>query len=209
MISQSQNIFSERALARAANINYYDLKNYPKSKENFKLSLLYNEKPDATAYANVGAAYSQMDDYENALEYNMKALKIEVNSQTVSNAIAVSNNMGKYEQAENIYNKYVKGNITLENDDEIACVMGRAYFQLGKYYKSANLYQEFFNTYYPNDNFPVDIRSEKELYLRAMINAASEGSCHTEGYEMSRRPSNRGANSEDHGGPAGIRSLSP
>lgn len=185
-----ENNYEKSRMYSQIGLCYFYLKNYPKSKENFKLSLLYNEKPDATAYANVGAAYSQMDDYENALEYNMKALKIEVNSQTVSNAIAVSNNMGKYEQAENIYNKYVKGNIALENDDKIACVMGRAYFNLGKYFESAVLYREFFDSYYPQEKFPVDIWSEKELYLRAMINAASEGSCLTEGYEKSHFPFN-------------------
>ena len=67
-----ENNYEKSRMYSQIGLCYFYLKNYPKSKENFKLSLLYNEKPDATAYANVGAAYSQMDDYENALEYNMK-----------------------------------------------------------------------------------------------------------------------------------------
>lgn len=54
------------------------------------MSGLYNTNPNATNYANIGAAYNQMDDFEKAMEYAMKALALEVNSQTVSNSLPLT-----------------------------------------------------------------------------------------------------------------------
>lgn len=162
---------------------YFYLENYAKAKGNFKLAALYDENPDATKYANIAAAYNHMNEFDMAMEYTKKALDLEVNSQTVTNAISIATNSGKYNQTEVIYDKYVKDNETLADDNAIKYAMARAYFKQHKYNESIKFYEKFFDSYTPNENFPVDIKQEKETYLNAMVYRAVELSSNPEIYE--------------------------
>lgn len=162
---------------------YFYLENYAKAKGNFRLSALYDENPDATKYANIAAAYNHMNEFDKAMEYTKKALDLEVNSQTVTNAISIATNSGKYNQTEVIYDKYVKDNETLADDNAIKYAMARAYFKQHKYNESIKFYEKFFDSYTPNENFPVDIKQEKETYLNAMVYRAVELSSNPEIYE--------------------------
>lgn len=162
---------------------YFYLENYAKAKANFKLSALYDENPDATQYANIAAAYNHMNEFDKAMEYTMKALDLEVNSQTVTNALAIATNSGKYNQTEVIYDKYIKDNETLVDDNAIKYAMARAYFKQHKYKESIKFYEKFFDSYTPSETFPVDIKQEKETYLSAMVYRAVELSSNPEIYE--------------------------
>lgn len=162
---------------------YFYLENYAKAKGNFKLSALYDENPDATKYANIAAAYNHMNEFEKAMEYTKKALDLEVNSQTVTNAISIATNSGKYNQTEIIYDKYVKDNESLADDNAIKYAMARAYFKQHKYHESIKFYGKFFDSDTPNETFPVDIKQEKETYLSAMVYRAVELSSNPEIYE--------------------------
>ena len=165
---------------------YFYINNYDKAKENFRMALLYGDEEDPTMLANLGAAFNQMDDYKKGLQYSLKALSLEVNTQTLINAISSANNLKDYDKAEEVYNKYALNDFDLLGDYGVRCVIARTYFSQGRYAEAANQYSFFFDGYVEDKKFPVDISVEKRNYLICLIYAAADLAPINENYEEER-----------------------
>lgn len=153
-------------------IHFYK-KNYKKAKENFRMAVLFG-LDDPISLANIGAAYNELEDFEKAWEYNQKALSKKVNSQTVSNAIAVLNNLERYDEALEVYNKYAKNDVELMNEISIILVNAETHYFLENFWEAASNFQWFFEKYTPDKKFPVNLEQEKRYMLYSVTMGFAE-----------------------------------
>lgn len=149
---------------------YFYLENYQKAKENFRLAALYTEN-DETILSNVSAAYNNLNDFDNAFAYAIKAVKVKATGQTVLNAMGMANNLSRYEDAINIYQKAPED---VKNYRHLGVVLARTYMGLGEYDKSITIYKKYFNEFKPDKTVTVDIPQEKYNYFTAIVSLINE-----------------------------------
>lgn len=137
---------------------YFSLKDYNKTKEYFRLAILYSDKV-ATYYTNMGVALSMLDENEKAYEYARKALALEEDGQTLFNAVSFANNLDKYNECLKMLD-----NSTIEKNPAFFSLYGRCYYKKKDYINTIKSYEEFFSKYNPEDNFaPIDMDAERDF----------------------------------------------
>jgi tetratricopeptide (TPR) repeat protein len=142
---------------------YFKLEDYQKAKENFRLSILYEDPTDkealATNNSNLSACYSVLGEDKKAYEYALKAYRLdETNPLTLFNAASLGNNVKEYRKGIELMD-----NAKIEKHNDFNALYGRAYLSLKEYEKSIEYYEKFFNNFDENNRYAerINILDEK------------------------------------------------
>lgn len=147
-----------------AGLCYYNLGNFIKAKEKFRLASLYAEN-NATYYSNLSSTFLQLNDNEKAYAYAQKAFSIEETPLTLWNAASNSINNHKYEESLRIIN-----NATIPITYDYYSLYGYNYLLLQQYKKSIENYELFFAQYNKETAYAdFNIDDEKNNLFRAYI----------------------------------------
>ena len=156
VVGQSQNRFSERALARAANINYYDLKDYARSYELYSKLQTVATQDENKRECLIGLMRTSffLKKYQECLDYIDKVAALPGLPQFYQAEMAYYKGMSLYNQKE--YDKAVKElefvvkNVNNEQAAESKYTMAKIYYLKGnkkQAEKEANEYLDKFPSY--------------------------------------------------------------
>ncbi|WP_236582196.1 tetratricopeptide repeat protein [Sphingobacterium spiritivorum] len=145
-----------------AGLCQYELNDFQKAKEKFRLAALYCDPEDkeniALYYTNLSACYSNLQDNEKAYEYAIKAYSImEDSGIQLWNAASMAQNLGKYDECLKIMD-----NATIEKNNAFLTLYGRCYMAKKLYQQCIDSYEQFLTNYDANDDFvTLDAEDEK------------------------------------------------
>ncbi|MGJ1319917.1 tetratricopeptide repeat protein [Sphingobacterium spiritivorum] len=139
----------------------YELKDFQKAKEKFRLAALYCAPEDkeniALYYTNLSACFSNLQDNEKAYEYAIKAYSImEDSGIQLWNAASMAQNLGKYDECLKIMD-----NAKVEKNNAFLTLYGRCYMAKKLYQQCIESYEQFLANYDANDDF-VTLNAEDE-----------------------------------------------
>jgi len=149
----------------------YDLKNYQKAKEKFRLAALYcpvdENKTIAGYYANLSSCYSNLKENEKAYQYASKAYSLDnKSSEILWNAALNALNLGKYDECLNILD-----NAKIEKSNAFFSLYGQSYLGKGESKKAIENYENLLENYdEKNDVFKVDLQYQKGNLFNAYMN---------------------------------------
>ncbi|WP_449399697.1 tetratricopeptide repeat protein [Chryseobacterium wanjuense] len=144
----------------------YDLKNYQKAKEKFRLAALYcpvdENKTIAGYYANLSSCYSNLKENEKAYQYASKAYSLDdKSSQILWNAALNALNLGKYDECLNILD-----NAKIEKSNAFFSLYGQSYLSKGESKKAIENYENLLQNYEENnDVIKLDLLIQKRIFL--------------------------------------------
>ena len=98
---------------RGMGIAHYELGDFSTAIDNFENALANEEEATATIYSLIAASYLQIDEYESALDYYAKALKLEdctaeLKQEILFNEIAVYQELSDWDTLKDKVSSYVK-----------------------------------------------------------------------------------------------------
>ena len=143
---------------------YFQLKNFTKAKEYFRLAILYSEKK-ATYYSNMSAVFSKINEDEKAYDYARKALEIDETSLTLFNAASMANNIEKPEECLKILD-----NAIIEKNNDFNDLYARAHLKLKNFDEGIRYFELFFDNYNPEtSDINFSISEEKRFYMDYLL----------------------------------------
>jgi hypothetical protein len=162
----------------------YDLKNYQKAKEKFRLAALYcpvdENKTIAGYYANLSSCYSNLKENEKAYLYASKAYSLDdKSSQILWNAALNALNLGKYDECLNILD-----NAKIEKSNAFFSLYGQSYLSKGESKKAIENYENLLQNYEENnDVIKLDLLIQKKNLFNAYMRFLGENSSNSSKYE--------------------------
>ena len=130
-------------------LNYFKLNDFKKTKENFRLSILYedsdNKESLAINYSNLSACFLELNEFTKGYEYALKAYHLDKNDSTILwNVASLANNVQDYKKVIEILN-----NASIDKHNDFNSLYGTAYLSLGENEKSINYYEIFLKILIP------------------------------------------------------------
>ncbi|MCL7987082.1 hypothetical protein M8998_03900 [Sphingobacterium sp. lm-10] len=147
---------------------YYLQQEFQLAKEKFRLATLYANVDDketlALYHSNLSAAYSNLDEDEQAFEHAVKAYYMD--KERLWNAASMAQNIARYDDCLKLMNE--ADPTTLHN--AFQTLYGRSYYQKQEYRTAIKHYKTFFDRYDPSDDtVPLIIKDDRNFYLYSCL----------------------------------------
>lgn len=153
---------------------YFYLDSFEKCKEKFRLAVLYGDVNDsetmASYYTNLCAAYSNLNQDEEAYEYAMKAYQLDKTQ--LWNAASMAQNISRYDECLKLMND--AENAPLNN--VFHSLYGKCYYSKKQYKRAMYHYRTFLENYDAEDELSVrlNLKDQENYYLYSSLSLLGE-----------------------------------